>query len=252
MKQFAGKVVLVTGGTSGIGQTTAVEFAKQGAKVVIVGHSGDGKQTLELIRDAGSEGIFVRADLTQSEQVKSVIDRAVEKYDRLDCAFNNAAIEGTLEPFTDLPEDRFDKIIATNLKSIWLCMKYEIEQMANNNGGAIVNTSSMAGMVGFPQMAPYVATKHGVLGLTRSAALEYAKSQIRINAVCPGVTGNTGQTDRLTDKYNQDKDEVAKQNPTGRLGKPEEIAHAVLFLCSDAASFVVGHPLNVDGGYVAQ
>jgi NAD(P)-dependent dehydrogenase (short-subunit alcohol dehydrogenase family) len=250
--QFQGKVALVTGGTSGIGQTTAVAFARQGAKVVVVGHSGNGRSTLNSIKDAGSEGIFVKADLTQAEEVKSVVARAIEEYGRLDCAFNNAAIEGTLEPFTDLSEELFDKIIATNLKSVWLCMKYEIEQMLNGTGGTIVNTSSMAGMVGFPNMAPYVATKHGVLGLTRSAALEYAQSQIRINAVCPGVIGETGQTTRMTDKYDQNKDEVAKQNPMGRLGKPAEIAHAVLFLCSDTASFVVGHALNVDGGYVVQ
>lgn len=253
MKRFEDKVVLVTGGTSGIGQTTAIAFAKQGAKVVVVGHSDNGGQeTVQLIRDNGSEGIFVKADLTQATQVEDSIAKIVEKYGRLDCAFNNAAIEGSLEPFTDLSENQFDKIIATNLKSVWLCMKHEIQQMLNCGGGAIVNTSSMAGMVGFPQMAPYVASKHGVLGLTRSVALEYAQFGIRINAVCPGVIGDTGQVNRMTDKYNQDKGDVAKQNPTGRLGRPEEIANAVLFLCSDEASFITGHPLSVDGGYVAQ
>lgn len=253
MSTFAGKVALVTGGTSGIGRTTAIAFAQHGANVVVVGRSQDeGEETVSLIRKAGTEGLFLSADLTQASEVEALFNQAVEKFGHLDCAFNNAAIEGTMEPFTEMSEANFDKIIATNLKSVWLCMKHEIQQMLKSGSGAIVNTSSMGGLVGFPLMAPYIATKHGVLGLTRSAALEYAQSDIRINAVCPGVIGNTGQTDRMTDKYDQDKDDAAKQNPTGRLGKPEEIANAVLFLCSDAASFITGHPLSVDGGYVAQ
>lgn len=253
MDTFAGKVALVTGGTSGIGRTTAIAFAQQGAKVVVVGRSPDeGEETVSLIQKAGSEGLFLSADLTQASEVETLFNRAVEKFGRLDCAFNNAAIEGTLEPFIEMSEADFDKIIATNLKSVWLCMKHEIQQMLRSGSGAIVNTSSMGGLVGFSLMAPYIATKHGVLGLTRSVALEYAQKGIRVNAVCPGVICDTGQMSRMADKYDQDKDDAAKMNPTGRLGKPEEIANAVLFLCSDAASFITGHPLSVDGGYVAQ
>lgn len=253
MKQFEGKVALVTGGTSGIGQTTAIAFAKQGAKVVVVGHSDKGgTETVQMIQEAGSDGLFIKANLTQANEVESTIDQVVEAFGRLDCAFNNAAVEGTISAFTDQSEDEFDKVIATNLKSVWLCMKHEIKHMLNNGGGAIVNTSSMGGLVGFPKMGVYIASKHGVIGLTRSAALEYAQSGIRINAVCPGVTDDTGQSNRMLNKYEQDKDDVAKQNPSGRMGKPEEIANAVLFLCSKEASFIIGHPLSVDGGYVAQ
>lgn len=253
MNTFAGKIVLVTGSTSEIGRTTAIAFAQQGATVVTTGLSeNDGRETVQLIQRTGSEGLFLKADLTQANEVERLINTTVEKYGRLDCAFNNAAIEGTLQPFTELPEAEFDKVIATNLKSVWLCMKYEIQHMLNQGGGAIVNTSSMAGMVGFPNMAPYVAAKHGVLGLTRAVALEYAQAGIRVNAVCPGVIDNAGQSARMLDKYGQDKDDVAKQNPSGRLGTPEEIAHAVLFLCSEQASFITGHPLSVDGGYVAR
>lgn len=253
MKKFEGKVALVTGGTSGIGQTTAIAFAKLGAKVVVAGRSDeDGQETVRLIQEAGTDGLFVKADLTKAAEVEALVNKAVETYGRLDCAFNNAAVEGTLGAFIEQPEEEFDKVIASNLKSVWLCMKHEIEHMLNNDGGAIVNTASMGGLVGFPNMAIYIASKHGVIGLTRSAALEYAKSGIRVNAVCPGVIDDTGQTNRMTSKYGQDKDDVSQQNPSGRLGKPEEIANAVLFLCSEEASFVTGHPLSVDGGYVAQ
>lgn len=251
--KFAGKVALVTGSTSGIGRTTAIAFAGRGASVVTTGLSEvDGQETVRLIREAGGEGLFIKADLTQAKEVEALANQTIEKYGQIDCAFNNAAIEGNLEPFVEQSESEFDKVIATNLKSVWLCMKYEIQHMLNNGGGAIVNTSSMAGMVGFPNMAPYVAAKHGVLGLTRSAALEYAASGIRVNAVCPGVIDNAGQSNRMSEKYGQDKDDIAKMNPSGRLGQPEEIANAVLFLCSDEASFITGHPLSVDGGYVAQ
>ncbi|MDV2996930.1 MAG: A-factor type gamma-butyrolactone 1'-reductase (1S-forming) [Chroococcidiopsis sp. SAG 2025] len=207
---------------------------------------------MRLIQEAEAKGLFLKANITQASDVKQLMNTVVEKYGRLDCTFNNAAIEGTLEPFIELPEAESDKVIATNLKSVWLCMKYEIQQMLEQGGGAIVNTSSMAGLVGFPNMAPYVAAKHGVLGLTRSVALEYASSGIRINAVYPGVIDNAGQSARMLDKYGQDKDDVAKQNPSGRLGTPEEIANAVLFLCSDQSLFITGHPLSVDGGYVAR
>lgn len=253
MQKFAGKVVLVTGGTSGIGQTTAVAFAKLGATVVVAGLTEEkGQETVRLIQEVGAEGLFVKADLTKAAEVEALVNKTVETYGRLDCAFNNAAVEGTLGAFIEQPEEEFDKVIASNLKSVWLCMKHEIKHMLNNGGGAIVNTASMGGLVGFPNMGIYIASKHGVVGLTRSAALEYAHSGIRINAVCPGVIDDTGQANRMTSKYKQDKDDVAKQNPSGRLGKPEEIANAVLFLCSEESSFIIGHPLSVDGGYVAQ
>jgi NAD(P)-dependent dehydrogenase (short-subunit alcohol dehydrogenase family) len=253
MQKFAGKVALITGGTSGIGQTTAIAFAKLGAKVVVAGRSeDDGQETLRLIQETGASGLFVKSDLTQASEVELLVNKAVETYGRLDCAFNNAAVEGTLGAFIEQPDEEFDKVIASNLKSVWLCMKYEIKHMLNLSGGAIVNTASMGGLVGFPNMGIYTASKHGVVGLTRSAALEYAKSGIRVNAVCPSVIDDTGQANRMIDKYGQDKDDVAQQNPTGRLGKPFEIANAVLFLCSDEASFITGHPLSVDGGYVAQ
>lgn len=250
---FAGKVALVTGGTSGIGQATAVAFAKLGATVVVAGLSEEnGQETVRMIQEAGADGLFVKADLTKAAEVEALVNKTVETYGRLDCAFNNAAVEGTLGPLTEQSEEEFDHVIASNLKSVWLCMKNEIKHMLKNGGGAIVNTSSMGGLVGFPNMAIYIASKHGVIGLTRSAALEYTKSGIRVNAVCPGVIDDTGQADRMMSKYGQSKDDVAKENPSGRLGKAQEIASAVLFLCSDESSFITGHPLSVDGGYVAQ
>ena len=247
-----GKVALVTGAGSGIGKASAVTIAKEGAKVVVSDVVTDsGEETVRIIEDAGGEAIFVNADVSVADEVEALVKVAVETYGRLDCAHNNAGIVGPVANTHEYPEEAWDDVIRVNLKGVWLCMKYEIAQMLRQGGGSIVSTSSAAGLVGHPWQTAYVASKHGVNGLTKVAALENAKLGIRVNAVCPGIV----RTPRI-ERYIADKpgwiEGFIEQEPVGRLGESEEIAEAVVWLCSDAASFVTGHLMQVDGGFVAQ
>jgi NAD(P)-dependent dehydrogenase (short-subunit alcohol dehydrogenase family) len=247
-----GKVALVTGGGSGIGRATALAFAREGAKVVVADVVAEGgEETVRLIKAAGGEAIFVKADVATAAEVEALVKKAVDTYGRLDCAFNNAGIEGEIGQTADCTEENWDRVVDIDLKGVWLCMKYEIPQMLKQGSGAIVNTASVAGLVGFQGIPAYVAAKHGVNGLTKTAALEYAKSGIRVNAVCPGVI-HTPMVERAFKANPQMAESATAIEPVGRLGKPEEIAEAVVWLCSDAASFVTGLPMAVDGGLVAQ
>ncbi len=248
----AGKVALVTGGGSGIGRASALALAREGAKVVIsdIVVAG-GEETVRMVKTAGGEAIFVQADVSKPADVEALVNKVVEVYGRLDCAFNNAGIEGQLQQTVECSEENWDRTIAINLKGVWLCMKYEIPVMLKQGGGAIVNTASVAGLVGFRGLPAYVASKHGVVGLTKTAALEYAKSGIRVNAVCPGVI-HTPMVERLFREQPQWGEAVQALEPVARMGKPEEVAEAVVWLCSDAASFVTGLAMAVDGGMVAQ
>lgn len=247
---FKDKVALVTGGSSGIGRATALAFAKKGAKVVIADWI-ENKETMDLIKNLGAEAIFVKCDVSKSADVKALIEKTIDTFGRLDFAYNNAGIEGTSAPTQDCSEENWDKTIDVNLKGIWLCMKYQIPVMLKKGKGSIVNCSSVAGLVGFQGLPAYVASKHGVLGLTKTAALENAKLGIRINAVCPGVI-QTPMIDRLTGKQKEAEEQFTTMEPVGRFGQPEEIACAVMWLCSDEASFVTGIEMPVDGGFVAQ
>jgi NAD(P)-dependent dehydrogenase (short-subunit alcohol dehydrogenase family) len=246
-----GKVGLVTGGTSGIGRETAILFAKAGAKVVVAGRRElEGNETVDLIRAAGGDGLFVKADVSKASEVAALVQKAVERFGRVDVAFNNAGIEGILAPIIRQSEEDFDRTIDINLKGVWLCLKYEIRQMLKQGGrGAIVNMASVTGLVGSVGAAAYSASKHGVIGLTRTAALENAKRGIRINAVCPGFI-ETAMTDRIfrvpaVHKY------ILGCHPIGRLGRPAEIAEGVVWMCSDRASFMTGQSLVLDGGFLA-
>jgi NAD(P)-dependent dehydrogenase (short-subunit alcohol dehydrogenase family) len=251
-KIFQNQVAVVTGGSFGIGRATAVAFAQRGAKVIIADlvEDKDG-ETLRQIKAAGSEGIFVQCDVSKSNDVKGLIDKCIATYGRLDYAFNNAGIEGVQATTHECTEENWDKTIAVNLKGIWLSMKNEIPQMLKNRKGAIVNCSSVAGLNGFPGLPAYVATKHGVVGLTKTAALEYSTQGIRVNAVCPGVI-HTAMMDRLTGKDKEVEKQYTEMEPIGRMGNPEEVAEAVVWLCSDAASFVTGIAMPVDGGFNAE
>ena len=249
--ELEGKVGLVTGGTSGIGRETAVLFAKAGAKVVVAGRRElEGKQTIELVRAAGGDGMFVKADVSKASDVETLIQKAVERFGRLDVAFNNAGIEGVLAPIIRQFEEDFDRTIAINLKGVWLCLKYEIRQMLKQGGGgAIVNMASIIGLVGTVGAAAYSASKHGVMGLTKTAALENAKSGIRINAVCPGFT-ETPMADRIF-RIPEVHKFILSCHPIGRFGSPAEVAEAVVWMCSDRASFMTGQSLVLDGGFLA-
>ncbi len=245
------KVALVTGGSSGIGRATALAFARAGAKVAVADlNSVGGQETVSLITGAGGEACFIEADMGEATSVAAMVEKAVETYGRLDYAHNNAGIEGVLKRTAEQDEEDWAPVIQINLTGVWLCMKYEIPHMLQQGGGAIVNTASGAGLIGVKRMAAYVASKHGVVGLTKTAALEYAKSGIRINAVCPGVI-KTAMVDRVSGNRPDVLDKMIAAEPIGRTGQPEEIAEAVVWLCSDAASFVTGHAMAVDGGAVA-
>ena len=247
-----GKVALVTGGGSGIGRASALAFAREGAKVVVADVQViGGEETARMIKDTGREAIFVKADVSKASDVEKLISTAVRTYNRLDCAHNNAGIEGVSASTTDCTEENWDRVIDINLKGVWLCMKYEIPQMLRQKGGAIVNTSSVAGFVGFRDMPAYCASKGGIIQLTRAAALEYAARGIRVNAVCPGVI-RTPMVERVTGGKKELEAPFIGLEPAGRMGTPEEVAEAVVWLCSDAASFVMGHPMVVDGGLVSQ
>lgn len=247
-----GKVALVTGAGSGIGRASAVAFAREGAKVVVADIVVEGgEETVRMITAAGGEAIFVKTDVSKASEVEALISKIVATYGRLDCAFNNAGIEGEIVPTVETKEEVWDRTIAINLTGVWLCMKSEIAQMLKQGGGAIVNTASVAGLIGIPGFSGYVASKHGVNGLTKTAALEYAKQGIRVNAVCPGGI-RTGMYERMVRTNPQFVEGIAAVEPVGRIGKPEEIAEAAVWLCSDAASFVTGLPMVVDGGWTAQ
>jgi NAD(P)-dependent dehydrogenase (short-subunit alcohol dehydrogenase family) len=248
------KVAIVTGGSSGIGRATAIALAKEGAKIVVAARrSKEGNETVQLVKETGSDGIFVNTDVANEASVKSLIEKTIDSYHRLDYAFNNAGIEQTMAPLTEQKVEEFDQIMNVNVRGVWLSMKYEIPEMIKNGvgGGAIVNNSSVAGIVGFPQMAIYIASKHAVLGLTKSAALEYAKSGIRINAIAPGGV-KTEMANRVAEDNPQFLETLTSMHPIGRLANPEEIANAVVWLLSNRASFVLGHTLLVDGGVVSR
>jgi NAD(P)-dependent dehydrogenase (short-subunit alcohol dehydrogenase family) len=248
-KIFANKVVIVTGGSSGIGRAAAIAFADRGAKVIVVDNV-ENSETIQLIQDSHHTAMFIKCDVSKAAEVEAMVKKTVSTFGHLDYAFNNAGIEGDVDKTDTHSEDAWDRTIAVNLKGIWLCMKYQIPQMLKQGKGAIVNNASVAGLKGFPGMPAYVASKHGVIGLTKTAALEYAKQNIRINAVCPGAIRTP-----MLERYMQDSKEAEQQlvnmEPIGRLGEPEEIAHAALWLCSEAASFITGQAIPVDGGWVA-
>jgi len=249
--ELEGKIAVVTGAGSGIGRESALAFAAAGAQVMVSDVVIDGgEETVAQIKAAGGEATFMRADVSQRADVEALIRQTVETYGRLDCAHNNAGIEGDLAPTADCTEANWDRTIAINLKGVWLCMKYEIPQMLEQGGGVIVNTSSVAGLVGFVNLPAYVATKHGVAGLTRTAAVEYAQQGIRVNAVCPGVI-HTPMVDRIVGGDVEAAAQFTALEPVGRMGLPAEVAQAVVWLCSDAASFVTGIAMPVDGGFVA-
>ena len=248
---LSGQVALVTGAGNGIGRATAQAFAQQGVKVVVsdVDAKG-GEATVELIRAAGGEATFIRCDVTRDAEVKALVEGTVAAYGRLDYAFNNAGIEIEKGKLADGEESEFDAIMGVNVKGVWLCMKHQIPVMLEQGGGAIVNTASVAGLGAAPKMSIYAASKHAVIGLTKSAAIEYAKKKIRVNAVCPAVI----DTDMFRRAYEADPKKAefaAAMHPVGRVGRVEEIASAVLYLCSDGAAFTTGQALAVDGGATA-
>ena len=247
-----GKVALVTGGGSGIGQATALIFAREGAKVVVADITVEGgEETVRQIQAAGGDATFVKTDVSKAAEVEALVNQTVETYGQLDCAFNNAGIEGAAKFTTECIEEEFERTIAVNVTGVWLCMKYEIQHMLSHGGGSIVNTASAAGLIGLPSASDYVASKHAVVGLTKTAALEYAKSGIRVNAVCPGAI-DTPMIARSAQAIPGFDELAVAMEPVGRFGRSSEIGEAVAWLCSDAASFVTGIPMSVDGGMVAQ
>jgi NAD(P)-dependent dehydrogenase (short-subunit alcohol dehydrogenase family) len=245
---YTSKVAFVAGSASGIGRATALAFAREGASVVVADVSEQGNQeTVRMIEKQGGRALAVRCDVRRVEDVRAAMDKTIEAFGRLDFAFNNAGIEYTIQPVAEITEEEWNRIIDVDLRGVFLCMKHEIPLMLEHGGGAIVNTSSGAGVKGFKGGAAYVAAKHGVVGLTKAAALDYASQNIRINAVCPGII-ETPMMDRFSGGTAEGRQAVIAQEPIGRMGSPEEIAATVVWLCSDAASFVVGHAMVVDGG----
>ncbi|HEY9767583.1 MAG TPA: SDR family oxidoreductase [Coleofasciculaceae cyanobacterium] len=247
-KLFKDKVAFITGGGTGIGLATALAFAKEGASVCVAGlFEKDIQEAVNLIKQEGKEAISVKCDVQQAEDVKAALDQTIKTYGRLDYAFNNAGVEQPQIALADISEEEFDRQMNINLKGVFLGMKYQIPLILKSGSGAIVNTSSGAGVKGFKKQAAYTAVKHGVIGLTRSAALDYATDNIRINVVAPGMI-DTPMMDRFTGGTEQGRKGAISQEPIGRMGTPEEIANAVIWLCSDASSFVTGHALVADGG----
>jgi len=245
------KVIVVTGGSTGIGKAAALAFGEQRYKVVISGRRVEpGEETVHEIQAAGGDAIFVKADMSVEKDVEALINTTIQHYGRLDSAFNNAGIEGGGMPLVNITEDIWDRVLDNNLKSVWLSMKYEIPHMTED-GGSIVNNSSVLGQVGRPNTGAYAASKAGIIGLTKAAAIEYAKANIRINAVAPGVV-KTDLADRAFGATEEVNQRLAAQHPIGRIGQSEEIAGTVLWLCSNAASFITGQIISVDGGFTVQ
>ena len=248
-----GKSALITGGGGGIGRATALVFAREGARVAVADASEEAaRETVALVNAAGGQAMSLTGDVTEAATVERTIKAVVSAYGRLDCAFNNAGIAGFQvnaagKRSHEWPDEAVDRMLAVNLKSVWLCMKHEIVQMLAQGGGSIVNTGSIAGMIGLPTACAYVAAKHGVLGFTKTAALEYARDNIRVNAVCPGYI----ETRMTEDSMRRRGAELLGRVPFGRMGQPQEIAEMVLFLSSDRSSYVSGACYNVDGGYMA-
>jgi NAD(P)-dependent dehydrogenase (short-subunit alcohol dehydrogenase family) len=252
MKDFDGKVALVTGGGSGIGRATALAFAREGAQVVIGNRNVQrGEETVSMIRDAGGTASFRRTDVLVAADIEALVDHGVSKYGGLDLAFNNAGMEGDVRPLVEQTETNYDAVMDINVKGVWLSMKYEIPRILERGGGAIVNCASVAGLIGFPGIGIYVASKHAVIGLTKNAALEYSAQGIRINAVNPAVI-DTEMADRVAVGANLKKEDLSTLHPIGRIGQVEEVANAVLWLCSPKSSFVTGHSLILDGGFTAR
>jgi NAD(P)-dependent dehydrogenase (short-subunit alcohol dehydrogenase family) len=246
--RFAGKVAFVTGAANGIGRAAALAFARESADVVVADLSEEGNQeTARMIEKVGARTLAVKCDVSRDNDVKNALEKTVEAFGRLDFAFNNAGVEQPVTAAADLTKEQWDRIVDINLGSVFLCMKYEIPLMLKQGGGAIVNTSSGAGVKGIAGQAAYCAAKFGIVGLTKAAALDYAKSNIRVNVVCPGIV-NTPMMDRFSGGTPEGRARVIAQEPVGRMGKPEEIAAAVIWLCSDSAAFVVGHAMVIDGG----
>ena len=253
MRQFEDQVVLVTGGANGIGRATAKAFAREGARVIVSDMADSaGEEAVGSIRAEGGEALYVRTDVRDAAQIAALVAGTVKVYGRLDVAFNNAGIEGTQAPVAELSEESWERVLRVNLTAAFLCMKHELAQMTQQGSGAIINNASILGQVAFPNASAYVAAKHGLLGLTRSAALEYSARGIRVNAVCPGfiVTPMLERAGLLGD--DTVRKTIESLHAMKRMGQPEEVAEAVLFLASSKASFVAGHPLVVDGGYLAQ
>jgi NAD(P)-dependent dehydrogenase (short-subunit alcohol dehydrogenase family) len=251
---FAGKVAFVTGAASGIGRATVLAFAREGTSVVAADVSEEGNQeTARMVQQDGGRVIAVRCDVTRSDEVKAALAKTIEAFGRLDFAFNNAGVEPRKSaPTADYEEQEWNRIIDINLRGVFLCMKHEIPLiLRHGSGGAIVNTSSGAGIIGIKGSPAYTAAKHGLLGITKAAALDYAAQNIRINAVCPGYI-ETPMMERFTGGTPEGRAKVVAEEPIGRMGKPEEIAAAVLWLCSDAAAFMIGHAMVIDGGQTVQ
>ncbi|MBM4258261.1 MAG: glucose 1-dehydrogenase [Deltaproteobacteria bacterium] len=250
MDRLKGKVAIITGGGSGIGRASCLLFAREGAKVVVADYVLEGgKETVRQITEAGGEAVFVQADVSKSADVQNMIGATIRNYGRVDVLFNNAGIEGPSSKLANLKEEDWDRVIAIDLTSVYLGMKYVIPEMIKQGGGSIISTASVAGMVGFPGSGAYAAAKAGVINLTRLAALEYADKNIRVNCICPGVI-ETPMVDRVVG--GRPRERIVRTEPVGRLGRPEEIANAALFLASDESSFATGAPFVIDGGYIAR